>query len=587
MMPNSIFYDDKIKSSLDPQNHKTAYLAFPEDDKIKVHEADGICYDGDIENFKWQIRILPDCSQYSEINKSFLINIVSGTSVNEIEPFIQSLNIGDILYAIVTMASYNETAKSIRYSNQGTITNLEGSLVAALQDRLLIIPKRKQNKVEIPYSEIKKIDQRSEVVAGGFRFNHITIELFDGNKINFHLSKAVSSSLHFLKRHERLVSWIRKNIGYSAASSADEPKLEYQWMAGTAGNEEEARYENLSIKDLKGILRKRGLPVRGKSSNVEEYKLELIARLKGKEESFSLEPWETGDRTFYDSKPIDEKDVPEIVNLQSKYKSKHTSGYFKSSKPQSSVYPLYLYLSLFLLFFMIFSVVYEIFESGIYDDKEKSYSENQVLVNRLFILTFVGLFVAVKWKTDDLQLNVRPYHTVVLTNVFTIIIVVSILVWFVALLDDPVYNTHSFFQILSSVGCCGSTIFLISIAAIFSSVPTQNNILVAEQERFIFESKSRRILFDTIKCENHGYLDRAKKLWMSAYFDEDKYPEEVERLEKFEVEIEYVRVKRRISNLKEKGVNCEKLENKLFQESLLKSFGIVESSDSDTINQEQ
>ena len=261
-MPNSIFLDKEVnRSTINPKNHQTVE-APSEADKIKIHEADGISYDGDIENFKWQIRILPGCSQYS--------NTIWGNNRDEIEPFIQSLNIGDILYAIVTMASHKETAKSIRYSHQGAITNLEESLVAALQDRLLIIPKRKQNTVEIPYSEIKKIHQSSETVAGGFHFNRITIKFFDGNTIKFHLSKVVSSNLHFLKRDERFVYWIRKNIGRSAASSADEPKLEYQWMSETIpSSEEESRYENLSIKDLKGILRKRGLSVGGNLSNEE------------------------------------------------------------------------------------------------------------------------------------------------------------------------------------------------------------------------------------------------------------------------------------------------------------------------------
>ena len=41
-----------------------------------IHEADGIYYDGDIENFKWQMRILPGCDGYYE--KGFALYSLGG-----------------------------------------------------------------------------------------------------------------------------------------------------------------------------------------------------------------------------------------------------------------------------------------------------------------------------------------------------------------------------------------------------------------------------------------------------------------------------------------------------------------------------
>jgi len=100
-------------------------------------------------------------------------------------------------------------------------------------------------------------------------------------------------------------------------------------------------------------------------------------------------------------------------------------------------------------------------------------------------------------------------------------------------------------------------------------------------ERFYVESPERRLQFDAIKCENHGYLVLAKKKWLEFENDdyESPYSKEVDRLERFEVEIEYVRFKRRILDLKDKGIICEKLENNILQSSRFKNFGFTTSSD--------
>ena len=563
------------RSSLNPNNHQVSDpLQFPLAQAI--HEADGIYYDGDIENFKWQMRILPGCDGYYE--KGFALYSLGGRNFSSFsKSFFQSLNVGDVLYSIFTLTSYAESAKKIRYSHQGAIVNLAGSLVAVLQDRLLIITKSKKiKKVEIPYSDIKTIDDGRETLIGGFTYQFLNIKLADGSKNKYYLSRIIEYGPHLRKR---VVSWIRKKMGTSASSSTDEPKLEYQWIEGGTGvgNDEEPSYDNLSIKDLKGILRKRGLSVGGKSDNEEEYKLELIARLKGQGYNFSLELWTSTDKTFYDLKPIDEKDIPEIINLQNKYESKHTSEFFKSQKPESPAYPTNLSILLVVLFFMFLSVMYELFESGIYDDDDLVvYSDNQVLLNRLFILSCIFIMVFIKWKTETLQLNVRPDSITNIDNVSTLVVGFSILIWIFAWGVDSVL-----FQTLSSVSCCSSMLVLISIGVVFSSVKPRSEVFEDEKERFYVESPERRLQFDAIKCENHGYLDLAKKKWLEFENDdyESPYGKEVDRLERFEVEIEYVRVKRRILDLKDKGIICEKLENNILQSSGFKNFGFGASSD--------
>tara|TARA_B100000959_G_scaffold61167_1_gene64280 strand:+ start:561 stop:2306 length:1746 start_codon:yes stop_codon:yes gene_type:complete len=579
MMPNR-YPDTRTSSYFNPGNHQVSD-SLGIDETRAIHEADGIYYDGDIDNFKWQMRILPGCEVLS-LNAGLGGFSLGGRSFSSFsKQFFQSLNVSDIIYSISTIASYTESSKKLRYSYQGAVISLAGSLVAVLQDRLLIITDGKKiKKIEIPYSDIKTIDEGIVTLAGSFKFEFINIKLADGNKIKCYLTRAgmVEHGTHLRKR---VASWIRKKMGTVASSSIDEPKLEYQWSVGRNSSDEESSYDNLSIKDLKGILRKRGLSVGGKSDNEEEYKLELIARLKGQGYDFSLEPWTSTDKTFYDLKPIDEKDIPEIINLQNKYKSKHPSDFFSSQKPESPAYPMILSILLVVLFFMFLSSMYDIWRSGIYDDNIVIYSDNQVWFNRLFIFSGIFIMVFLKWKTETLQLNVRPDFTTIISDVSALVVAFSVIIWFVGWMAEEVA-----FQALSSVSCCSSLLILISIPIIFSSVKSRSEIFADEKERFYVESPSRRIRFDAIKCENHGYLDLAKKKWLEFENDdyESPYAEEVDRLERFEVEIEYVRVKRRILGLKDKGIICEKLENNILQSSRFKNFGFAESSD--TMNED-
>ena len=576
-MDNRLYSDTRTSTDpsirLNPANHRVSDL---QEDSVRqaIHEADGIYYDGDIENFKWQMRILPGCDDYYETG--FHVWSSGKLSSSFSKRFFQSLNVGDVLYSISTIAPYNETLKKIKYSYQGTITQLNSSLVAVLQDRLLIITKNKKiKKIEVPYSDIKTIDDGRERLTGGFNFEFINIGLVDGSKIKYYLSRS-GTQTYGTHLRTRAAAWIRKKMGTGAHSSTNEPKLEYQWSVGRSSSDEESSYDNLSIKDLKGILRKRGLSVGGKSDNEEEYKLELIARLKGQGYDFSLELWTSNDKTFYDLKPIDEKDIPEIINLQNKYKSKHTSEYFKSQKPKSPAYPTSLSILLVVLFLMFLSVMYDLWGSGIYDDNVVVYSDNQVWFNRLFILSAIFIMLFIKWKTETLQLNVRPDFISNIIDVSSLVILFSILIWFFAWSGGSVL-----FQILSSIGCCSSILIAISISIAFHSVKSRSEIFEDEKERFYVESPERRLQFDAIKCETHGYLDLAKKKWLEFENDdyESPYSKEVDRLERFEVEIEYVRFKRRILDLKDKGIICEKLENNILQSSRFKNFGFTTSSD--------
>ena len=204
------------------------------------------------------------------------------------------------------------------------------------------------------------------------------------------------------------------------------------------------------------------------------------------------------------------------------------------------------------------------------------YSDNQVWLNRLFILSVIFIIVYIKWKTETLQLNVMPDFISNSSDMFTLVIAFSVLVWIVAWAGDSVL-----LQILSSVSCFSSILVLISIGFAFSSVQTRSEILSDERLRFHVESPVRRIQFDAVECENQGYLDLAKKKWLEFENPhlESSYGKEVDRLEKFEVEIEYVRFKRRILDLKDKGIICEKLENNILQSPQFKNFGFAVSSD--------
>jgi hypothetical protein len=563
-----------------------------------IHEADGIYYDGNIENFNWEMSILPGCASFSDS---------VGLNAAELPSFFELLNVGDILYRLYSVASYSDTLEVMKFTYKGN-WRLYGSLIAVLQDRLLIVTKGhsdqiitgdqiithdriinksdydnptnfmldKGNSLEIPYSEIKKVEGGRRNTALGIRsqinkfHEFIEIELLDGTII-----KSYPEQRFTVQRD--IVNWITKKKGsIPYAEEVDKPKLEYQWLSSPLGTTEDPSYDNLSVKDLKGILRKRGLSVGGGYASSDgstyldeaEYKLKLIARLKGEDYDFSLEPWKSSDRTFHEQKPIDEKDIPEVTNLQNKYKSKNNAEYFKSQKPEVPDYPTSMSILFVVLFCMFLFATYSFFANGVYDDNVV----NQPWLLPLYILSFMVIFFT-KWKTETLQLNVRPNVTNVADQIFLVVTILSILFW-----TFGTYWSDIILQILSSVTCSTSVIMLMVIAFVFSSVKTIGDIRFDEKLRFVEEAQTRRVHFDAIKCENNGYFDRAKKIWMRAGLFET--PNEIKRIEKLEIEIEYVRVKRSILELKEKGINCEKLEKRVNQE-FSKLWEAFESSSSD------
>ena len=149
MMPNR-YPDTRTSSYFNPGNHQVSD-SLGIDETRAIHEADGIYYDGDIDNFKWQMRILPGCEVLS-LNPGLGGFYLGGRSFSSFsKQFFQSLNVSDIIYSISTIASYTESSKKLRYSYQGAVISLAGSLVAVLQDRLLIITDGKK---------IKKIERR-------------------------------------------------------------------------------------------------------------------------------------------------------------------------------------------------------------------------------------------------------------------------------------------------------------------------------------------------------------------------------------------------------------------------------------------
>ena len=488
-----------------------------------THELDGIIYDGDAKRMEKLFPSLPGCDRY---HRGW-----TGVARKEILPFIEALNLGDTVFCLFHtkyFGDFGNVNDDKKYKN----VLLSRALVGGLQDRILIVTQHGKSIFQIPYSNVHMVKQSNQIAKDG----EINIIEKNGTNTPFFLN-TITTDTELLG--SRFCSWVNQNIHNSEDGKGKSDKeITY---------DKEVNYSNLRIKDLKEILRDRGLPVGGKSENEEEYKLELIARLQ--KDNYKIDV------------KIDARDQKLVEGIREKYKAPEYEAPPPIPKKEYQPYPLYLSVLTFILYCLVFLAIL-LYKNRTYaEGTEEStrtwnnpeiYSINNITINyvelylfAIFASVIIGIYVL--YKNRGREVEKQPQ-----INEF------AALAGMLILLALPFL--HFLTDIDTSLPCC-STIFLFIIVAFLQeslSVPDKTKEALAKAE----EKIRQRQWFDACEHEDKNEYYAAQKIWLMLK-DKDEGDKQILRLDKILLEYEYVKVRRRILNMEEKGINCSELKKEV------------------------
>ena len=488
-----------------------------------THELDGIIYDGDAKRMEKLFPSLPGCDRY---HRGW-----TGVARKEILPFIEALNLGDTVFCLFHtkyFGDFGNVNDDKKYKN----VLLSRALVGGLQDRILIVTQHGKSIFQIPYSNVHMVKQSNQIAKDG----EINIIEKNGTNIPFFLNP-ISTDTELLG--SRFCSWVNQNIHNSEDGKGKSDK-EITYDKG-------ANYSNLTIKDLKEILRERGLSVGGKSENEEEYKLELIARLQKDNYNIGVK--------------IDARDQKLVEGIREKYKAPEYEATPPIPKKEYQPYPLYLSVLTFILYCLVFLAIL-LYKNRTYaEGTEEStrtwnnpeiYSINNITINyvelylfAIFASVIIGIYVL--YKNRGREVEKQPQ-----INEF------AALAGMLILLALPFL--HFLTDIDTSLPCC-STLFLITTIGLLEKPLTIHN--NTEEIKKASEEKIRqRQWFDACEHEDKNEYYAAQKIWLMLK-DKDEGDKQNLRLEKLLLEYEYVKVRRRILNMEEKGINCSELKKEV------------------------
>tara|TARA_Y100000588_G_scaffold290800_1_gene309738 strand:- start:1487 stop:3034 length:1548 start_codon:yes stop_codon:yes gene_type:complete len=475
-----------------------------------THETDGIKYDGDAKRMEERLPSLPGCNRF---HRGWL-----GVAKKEIVPFIEALNPEDAVFCLFNtkfFANFGNVNDDKKYKN----VLLSNTLVGGLQDRILIVTQHGESIFQIPYADIDKVKQSNRISKDG----EINIIEKNGTKANFFLD-TMSTDTELLG--SRFCSWVNKNIHNSEHGKGKSDK-EITYDTGI-------NYSNFTVKDLKEILRKRGLPVGGKSDKYEEYRLELIERLEK-------------DNYKIDDK-IDARDIKLTADILKKYKAPKYEDAHPPPQKEDKPYPFYLSFLTFILYCLGFLIIllyaYHSEDDGKWEN-HLIFSVNVITIGyvQLYLFSSVTallLLIYIFIKNSELELEKIPLILNYGQGIFAgLVFTIPILILF-------------FKHVSLTIPCC-STLFLIATVG-----PLEKALNLPEQMIAAKSKIKKRKWFDACKHEERHEFYAAKKIWLNL--DEDK---QALRLEKILLELGYVKIRRRILNMEEKGINCSELKEKL------------------------
>ena len=483
-----------------------------------THELDGIIYDGDAKRME---KLFPSLPGNQDFHRGW-----TGVARKEILPFIEALNLGDTVFCLFHtkyFGDFGNVNDDKKYKN----VLLSRALVGGLQDRILIVTQHGKSIFQIPYSNVHMVKQSNQIAKDG----EINIIEKNGTNTPFFLN-TITTDTELLG--SRFCSWVNQNIHNSEDGKGKSDKeITY---------DKEVNYSNLRIKDLKEILRDRGLPVGGKSENEEEYKLELIARLQ--KDNYKIDV------------KIDARDQKLVEGIREKYKAPEYEAPPPIPKKEYQPYPLYLSFLTSILYFLGFLVI--LLYAYHTDDGEKwhnytIFSVNNITIGyvQLYLYSFVAgflLFMYLFSKNRYREVEKVPKIIDYGAYIFAVLIITIPILYF-------------FFKHVSLTIPCCSTLFLITTIGLLEKPLTIHN--NTEEIKKASEEKIRqRQWFDACEHEDKNEYYAAQKIWLMLK-DKDEGDKQNLRLEKLLLEYEYVKVRRRILNMEEKGINCSELKKEV------------------------
>jgi len=475
---------------------------------------DGIKYHGDVKQMEERLPSLPGCDRF---HRGWL-----GVAKKEILPFIEALNPGDTVFCLFNtqfFASFGDIQDDKKYKN----VLLSRALVGGLQDRILIVTQHGKSIFQIPYADVDKVKQSNQIAKDG----EINIIEKNGTKANFFLD-TISTDTELLG--SRFCSWVNKNIQNSEDGKGKSDK-EITYDTGI-------NYFNLSVKDLKEILRKRGLPVGGESNNEEEYRSELIARLQKDDYKFD-------DR-------IDARDLKLREEIIEKYKAPEYEAIPLPARIVYPAYPLYLSILTFFLYCLTFFIIilhtYRLEGTGGWENKPL-YTISDVTIGyvQAYLLSWIGfiiLCIYILYRNSGRKVEKTP---TILNNVGGLLIIIIIFVM-------PLLYFLTDLSLTIPFRSCLILLVLIILLESPFDLQDRSKEIKKEQE----EKRKERKWFDACKYEDNSDYTGALRIWLNL--NEDK---QVLRLETLLLELKYVKTRRRILNMEEKGINCSELKENL------------------------
>ena len=528
------------------------------------HELDGIKYDGDKERTQEQLSSLPGCDRF---HTGWF-----GTAKKEILPFIEALNPGDTVFCLFNthLSKLGNYANS-KYKN----IELNYALIGALQDRVLIITQHGGRVFTIYYTEIDYV--LNDTIASLSRINIVEK---NGTKTDFFLD-TVGTDAKLLGN--RFCSWVNQKTETSEEIeeplSRKEKKKDQQYAEGSLPSQGEAEqlWAEANLEEFKPW-----------ESKEEEEKSEGEARLPS---SNHLESWrysydmdsstcgscgkkfESRNKLFDHLKefPDHAKTVRESVDVRDRelierIREKYKAPEYEAPSEVKTVYPAYPnYLSFltFVLYCLGFLVVIlyayrsEGADGEYYGqtwDNPVIYSVNNITIGyvQLYLFALFGSLILgsyILYKNSGRELEKSP-------DILGVPGLVAITLLFFVI---PIIYFFSDFSL--TIPCCSTFFLLLTVLLLETPMVFHKNENVRKEEE---EKIKKRGWFDAHYLENKNEFSDATRIWSDLGEDE-----QVLRVDGLLLEYQYVRVRRRILDMEEKGINCTKLKDHLDIATLL------------------